>query len=55
MDTLLKLAIFASGLLSGGIVALKVIAPRTKTTVDDSILKRMEDLEALVQKLLPKA
>lgn len=39
------------GLLAGVIIALKVIAPLTKTEVDDDVLKRLEDLEALVKKL----
>lgn len=44
------------GALAGGIMVLKVIAPRTKTTVDDSVLARLEQLEALVAQLpVPKA
>lgn len=41
----------AGALLAGAIVALKVIAPRTKTKKDDQMLARLEALEALVQKL----
>lgn len=38
------LAILA-GVLVGGIAALKVIAPLTANTVDDSVLARLEQLE----------
>lgn len=38
----------ALGLLAGAVVALKVIAPLTKTKVDDKVLERLEQLEAMV-------
>ena len=38
----------AIGVLAGLIVALKVIAPLTKTTVDDKILARLEQLEKML-------
>jgi hypothetical protein len=45
----------ALGALAGGITVLKVIAPRTKTTVDDDVLKRLEQLEAIIAQLpVPK-
>ena len=50
MDLSLIIGI-ASGLLVGAIAALKIIAPRTKTTVDDKLLERLEAVEAVVEKL----
>lgn len=44
----------ATGLLAGAIVALKAIAPKTSTTVDDKVLARLEALEALVEGLVKK-
>lgn len=41
------------GLIAGAIVALKWIAPKTKNTVDDKVLARLESLEAALEKLLP--
>lgn len=41
---------FVVGILAGGIAALKVIAPKTKTKVDDVILEKLEVLEALLKK-----
>lgn len=38
---------YALAALSGAIVALKVIAPLTKNTVDDKVLEYAEDAEAL--------
>lgn len=38
-------------LVAGVIVGLKVIAPRTATTKDDEVLKRLEVLEELLKKL----
>lgn len=49
MNLTLLLAV-AGALVAGAVVALKVIAPRTKNTVDDEILKRLEALEALLPK-----
>lgn len=42
------------GLLIGGIAALKIIAPKTKTTVDDKILSAAEKVEPFVEKVLKK-
>lgn len=44
----------AVGLLAGIIVALKVIAPMTKTKIDDEVLARLEALEALLPPSQPK-
>jgi hypothetical protein len=47
-------ALFSAGLIAG----LKVIAPLTKTTVDDTVLGYLEDLEKIVESLggkLPEA
>ena len=41
---------FAGGLLSGLVVALKVIAPLTKNKVDDKILEVAEKAEELLPK-----
>lgn len=38
----------AVGLIAGAVVALKVIAPLTKTTVDDKVLARLEQLEKML-------
>lgn len=38
----------AGGLVAGVVVGLKVIAPRTSTTVDDELLARLEKLEKLL-------
>jgi hypothetical protein len=37
----------AIGLLAGAVVALRYIAPKTKTSKDDAILARLEALEKL--------
>lgn len=49
MDLSLILAV-VGGLVAGAVVALKVIAPKTKTKVDDTILARLEALENLLVK-----
>lgn len=49
--TLELLLAAVAGLVTGTVVGLKVIAPLTKTTVDDDVLKRLEALEALLKKL----
>lgn len=54
MSLSLVLAVVA-GVLAGAIAALKLIAPKTATTKDDDVLKRLEALEALAEKLLPAA
>lgn len=41
----------AVGVLTGAIATLKFIAPKTKNTTDDAVLKRLEALEALADKL----
>jgi len=53
MDLSLVIAI-ALGVLAGGVAALKLIAPKTKNTVDDAVLARLEALEALAEGLLKK-
>lgn len=40
-----------SGVIAGVVVALKVIAPMTKTTVDDQVLARLEAVEKLLGSL----
>jgi hypothetical protein len=47
MDISFYLSLFAA-VVAAGIGVLTVIAPRTKTTVDDSILERLEQLEKLI-------
>lgn len=54
LATLYTVGQIALGVLAGAIVALKYIAPRTVTTVDDNVLARLEALEALVEKLVPQ-
>lgn len=41
----------ALGVLAGAVAALKIIAPKTKTTVDDTVLARLEALEKMVEGL----
>lgn len=43
----------AVGLVAGAIVALKVIAPKTKTLADDKVLEKLLALEGLLERLLP--
>lgn len=45
--------IVAAGLVSGVVIGLKVIAPRTATTVDDEVLEKLKALEELLQRLSP--
>lgn len=45
--------IFASGVVSGAIVALKVIAPRTKTKVDDKVLSGLEKAKDVLDVVSP--
>lgn len=40
-----------SGVIAGVVVALKVIAPLTKTKVDDQVLARLEAVEKLLGSL----
>lgn len=42
---LATILVFLTGLLAGGVAALKVIAPRTKTTKDDKVLEVLEKAE----------
>ena len=42
----------AVGLIAGAVVALRVIAPKTKTTKDDEVLKRLEAVESVLGKLV---
>ena len=49
----LALAILAA-VLAGIVVALKVIAPLTKTTVDDKVLDYAEKAESVIDPLVKK-
>lgn len=51
---LTEIILIVSGVIAGGIAALTLIAPATKTTVDDTVLAKLKDLEALLQSLQPK-
>lgn len=42
----------AVGVIAGAIVALKVIAPKTKTLADDKVLERLIQLEEALARLL---
>lgn len=42
------------GLVVGGVAALKIIAPKTKSTIDDAVLARLEKLEELLKALMAK-
>jgi hypothetical protein len=53
--TLQLALIVLAALVAGAVVGLKVIAPLTKTTVDDEVLKRLETLEQILKGLQPKA
>lgn len=48
---LTTILLIAGGVLSGVILALKVIAPLTKNTVDDKILVYAEDVEKVLEGL----
>jgi hypothetical protein len=50
MDTLFTVMTYVGALLAGAIVALKVIAPMTKTDKDDKALEYAEKAEAAVEK-----
>lgn len=43
--------VFVTGILAGVIAALKVIAPKTKTTVDDKVLEGAEVAQGVIDKL----
>lgn len=47
LPSITTLLTFAGGLVSGAIVALKIIAPRTKTKKDDRVLEALEKLPKL--------
>ena len=51
MTTLLTVLSYALAVLAGGITALKIIAPKTKTTADDRALVYLEDVYDLLVKL----
>lgn len=44
MPDLSTVLVFAAGLVAGAIAALKIIAPKTKTKVDDKVLEVLEKL-----------
>lgn len=46
---LTSILLIAGGVISGIVLALKVIAPLTKTTVDDKILIYAEDVEKVLE------
>lgn len=46
---LTSILLIASGVISGIVLALKVIAPLTKTSVDDKILVYAEDVEKVLE------
>jgi hypothetical protein len=50
-----SILLIASSVLSGIILALKVIVPLTKNTVDDKILIYAEDVEKVLEGLGGKA
>jgi hypothetical protein len=49
IDLSLVLA-FVTGLLAGAVAALKVIAPKTKNTIDDKVLEVVEKAEQYLPK-----
>lgn len=51
---LTNIILVISGVVAGGIAALTIIAPKTKTTVDDSVLAKLQSLEALLTGLADK-
>lgn len=52
MDTLLTAAQIVLAVIAGGIVALNVIAPLTKTSKDDTVLTWLQRIELALRKLL---
>lgn len=40
--------VFVTGLLTGAVAALKIIAPKTKTTKDDKVLEVLEKADAIL-------
>ena len=53
METLQLVVAIAVGVLAGAVVALKAIAPKTKTLADDKVLERLVALEALLLGFIP--
>jgi hypothetical protein len=49
MDTLFTVMTYAAAVLAGMVVALKVIAPMTKTKLDDEALEYAEKAEKVVE------
>ena len=45
---MLTALLVVAGVLAGVVAALKIIAPLTKTTKDDTVLKYAEDAEKMV-------
>lgn len=52
MDTIYTILSVAVGVVAGAVVALKTIAPKTKTLADDKVLERLVQLEEALAKLL---
>jgi phage-related protein len=50
MDISFYLALFAS-VVAAAVAVLHVVAPKTETTLDDSILERLEQLESILESL----
>lgn len=46
-----NILMIAAGVVSGVVIGLKVIAPRTQTTKDDEVLARLVALEEMLKKL----
>lgn len=53
MSTLILVLQIASYTIAGGVVALKAIAPLTKTTKDDEALGWLEKVELFLHRILP--
>ena len=51
MLSLSTLLVFVTGLLAGVVAALKVIAPKTKTTADDKVLAGATAAQGVLDKL----
>lgn len=50
MATVMVVLAVAAAVLAAAVTVLKVVAPMTKTTVDDKALAYAEDAQAVVQK-----
>lgn len=48
------LVTLAVAVISSTVLVLRVVAPKTSTTVDDSVLEKLEALEALLIELTAK-